>query len=120
MDNNETTRITENEAAYLVGIIESDYAEGQDIMTGDADLIVGTPVWDWSPAEGFGKSAGGIASSLSKKGLVHCEGSGEEATISMTLKGLEAIRAYIADAAPVPSHMLHLAALKRKFAQDAI
>lgn len=71
--------ITSNEAKYMRAIKNSDYQDEED----------GTGwVWSWDPAYAFGKSAGGIAASLCKKGLAEDDGlPGEESSIRLTEKG---------------------------------
>jgi len=72
-------KITTLEAKYMKAIRDSDYQDSED----------GTGwVWSWDAAEGFGASAGGIASSLCKKGLAEdCGLSGDESSIRLTAKG---------------------------------
>ncbi len=83
--------LTDNEHAYLTAIMLNEYGEGWTLDS-DAEDIAHTPVWSWSPAQSFGASAGGIASSLCKKGLAIASGYGEEQTIELTIAGANALK----------------------------
>lgn len=75
-------RTTELEARYLAAIATDDYTDGDPTAW----------VWSWSPAQGFGKQAGGIAASLCKKGLAEVDGlDGDEACIRLTEEGLKVV-----------------------------
>ncbi len=84
--------LTANELDYLKAIMTDDYNDQVLSTDSAAEDIAGNPVWSWSPAQQFGASAGGIASSLCKKGLAHAEGEGEEQTIELTLAGANALK----------------------------
>ena len=85
------TNLTALELLALRAIDRSEYGEFLD-----------EPIWAFSVADNIDKSVAkksvpGIVSSLSKKGLVHCSGGGQpisrgapdDATISMSDKGIE-------------------------------
>lgn len=81
--------ITVFEAATLRAIAINDFADG----------IPGSEVWantvgDRMPADGpKGAQIRGVISSLAKKGLVICRGSGPHTTLRMTDAGISAYRA---------------------------
>lgn len=54
----------------------------------------GDPVWAFCATGGIvtAAKAGGVVASLVRKGLVACEGHGDEATITVTAAGLGATR----------------------------
>jgi hypothetical protein len=73
--------ITKLELEALRAIDNSEYGDS-----------LGSDIWDWSVAQNIvegtsPKSVPGILSSLSKKGLVICNGEGKEATVGMTDMG---------------------------------
>jgi hypothetical protein len=73
-------KTTSNEQTVIRNIVNNEYANG--------DVFAVT--WTWRAVEGVGKtprSAGGVVSSLVKKGLVCADGYGEEATLSLTDAG---------------------------------
>lgn len=77
--------ITAIERRALQGIVDSDYRDGND--------PVGCSVWAWSanPFEDARTFSGAMAS-LVKKGLARsCGGQGNQATVSITAAGLEAL-----------------------------
>lgn len=55
----------------------------------------GDPVWAFCATGGIvtPAQAGGVVASLQRKGLVICDGRGEEATITVTAAGLDARKA---------------------------
>jgi hypothetical protein len=55
----------------------------------------GDPVWDWCATGGIvtKSKAGGVVASLQRKGFVVCDGSGEDATITVTPAGLAVMAA---------------------------
>lgn len=81
-----STSLTALEAEALEGCYRSDYYSGS-----------GRPqVWSWSvtdaccgrgPGRATARQMSGIISSLVKKGLVTCDGDGEDASITVTEKG---------------------------------
>lgn len=80
-----TKKITPKERQMLIAIIESEYQNGQNDP-------IGCAVWTWSTTGWAGKSAGGIITSLVKKGLVGIDGAkGDEACIWITEAGYFAI-----------------------------
>jgi hypothetical protein len=94
--------ITKNEAAYLLAIVESDFSYfnsrpfAEQPESEDAN-IANVAVWTFCPASEFGTGAGGIASSLNKKGLaISYEENGDDSTIQITTRGLAVLRADIA------------------------
>lgn len=96
--NTETsTHLTSNEIAYIKAILNDDFCGG-DIQynldgTPEGDVMASQiSTWAWSPAEEFGKSAGGIAASLANKELICCSGRGRDATINLTVKGCALVR----------------------------
>lgn len=74
----ETTKLTALETAALKNLATSDY---------------GNPTWQWCATGGIvtKSAAGGVVSSLVKKGLVVCQGRGDDATITITAAGLAAV-----------------------------
>jgi hypothetical protein len=79
-----TTTITSNERKMITAIAEA------DIRSDKNDLQ--TPVWTEYATEGFGKSAGGIMASLTKKGLAWTTGYTSDDTCGLTEKGAEAYK----------------------------
>ena len=82
-------KLTEKEQAYLKAVAYCEYHNGE---TGE-DAI---DVYTWADSIGngdFGTSAGGIASSLSKKGLVKCTDDGHDDLIAVTREGWETLQA---------------------------
>jgi len=75
--------LTALERAYLKAVAEDEYRDGNDLLA---------PVWASSVGDAFGRSAGGVAASLAKKGLVVCSGgAGRDATIELTPAGVVAL-----------------------------
>lgn len=78
--------ITDKERALLVAIRDCEY------QSGDArEDVVGHSVWSFSPCNAFGASAGGIMSSLTKKGLAVSEDYDGEAICWVTEAGFDAV-----------------------------
>ena len=74
-----TTNLTELETAALRNLLDSGFD--------------GPTYWAWCATGGIvtERAVGGVVSSLVKKGLVRCDGSGQDATIHVTAAGREAI-----------------------------
>lgn len=78
--------LTQNEIDALVGIVDSDFRDGNH--------PVGCPVWSWS-ANPFSshRTFSGVVASLVKKGLAKSDGgTGDEACITMTQAGWDALK----------------------------
>jgi hypothetical protein len=78
--------LTENQVQLLERIVFDQYQDGCD--------PVGLMVWSWSPCAGLGRKAGGIVSGAVQAGLVDQEGAGQEASLAITQKGLDALLAH--------------------------
>jgi hypothetical protein len=78
---------TELEKKLLINIAENQYQDGRDPEE------MG-PIWsnalDIGPMNIIGKQISGVASSLSKKGLVICDGEKEDSCIRLTKEGVTA------------------------------
>lgn len=72
---------TDKERAVLVAIRDSEYRTTADLTE---------PVWSFGlEAEGVTPAGmGGVFASLAKKGMVLLSGSGDEATVSLTERGI--------------------------------
>lgn len=74
------TNATDNERKVLRSLLTNDYGNG--------------PTYAWvinhssEPSGVEGKALSGVVASLSKKGFVRCEGTGEDATVGLTAEGL--------------------------------
>lgn len=79
-----TTNMTDLECAALTNLLTSGYADGEE-----------PTVWDWCATGGIVTAAkvGGVIASLVKKGFVGCQGRGDDATITITVTGMEAYKA---------------------------
>ena len=75
-------KLTDLETKMLQNIITNDFGE-------EPYHVIWANCWDCGKNGRFvdGKVASGIISSLSKKGLVLCQGDGEDATIELTKLG---------------------------------
>lgn len=76
--------MTELERDVLEAITKSDYYTQP-----------GSSVWSWSIVDhcrlATKKNIKGVVSSLSKKGLVKCQGAGEDSEVQITTKGLQSL-----------------------------
>jgi len=83
-------KVTAKELALLQGVVRSEFQDGRN--------PVGNAVWSWSATENAGeaitsaRSAGGVAASLAKKGLVTIsDASDTEACIAITQRGYDVL-----------------------------
>lgn len=71
----EAAAVTPLEVAALKDVYQSDFQDSDKI-----DSIIGNPVWSGADT----KSAGGVYSSLIKKGFIACNGKGNDKTVWLT------------------------------------
>jgi hypothetical protein len=83
-------KVTAKERAMLEAIVDSEYQNGAR----EKSDVVENPVWSFSVCDGFGAGAGGIASSLSKKGFarfLRSDENDDSSTIAITETGWDAL-----------------------------
>ena len=78
-----TTNLTDLEKAALHNLATCGYGDKP-----------GDPVWAFCATGGVvtAARAGGVVASLQRKGLVTCDGRGDDATITVTPDGIAAVR----------------------------
>lgn len=78
-------KLTEKETSMLKRFLTNDYLAGN----------LNGVTWSWSIVDGHGHGGAAVLGSLTKKGLVHCCGQGEDATCELTDLGREAIASLV-------------------------